>query len=138
MLRQIAARHGVTSRLRFEAPVAFDQIVPAANQADIGYFVHEEAGPQKRFALPNKFFEYVMAGLAVCVSDLPEMTALVNQYQLGRLVPQFNEAAIAAAINGFDREAIDRMKRHSMVAALELNWDAEQQVMLDLYRELVA
>jgi glycosyltransferase involved in cell wall biosynthesis len=137
-LLAIAKSHGVTHRLKFDAPVAFDQIVSAANSADIGYFVHEESGPQKRFVLPNKFFEYVMAGLALCVSDLPEMATIVNHNALGQLVPQFDEAAIAAAINGFDREVIDRMKRNSLAAAQNLNWEAEQQIMVDLYNEVMA
>ena len=78
----------MSERLTIEPPVPFDQIVPAANRADIGYFVHLDTSPQRRFVLPNKFFEYVMAGLALCVSDLPEMARLVRQYDMGVLVPE--------------------------------------------------
>jgi asparagine synthase (glutamine-hydrolysing) len=137
-LRRIAAEAGVSDRLVIEAPVPFDQIVSAANQADIGYFVHLDTSPQRRFALPNKFFEYVMAGLALVVSDMPEMTRLVREHDLGALVPECDEETIARAINGLDRVTIDRMKHNSLNAAKELNWGREKGKMLALYKEILS
>ena len=136
-LRQIATEVGVADRLDILPPVPFDQIVPAANEADVGYFVHLDTSPQRRFALPNKFFEYVMAGLALVVSDLPEMARLVRQYELGALVPECDEESIARVINSLDRGRINEMKRHSLAAAKELNWDAEKESMMSLYREIL-
>jgi glycosyltransferase involved in cell wall biosynthesis len=136
-LRQIAVEVGVADRLELQPPVPFDQIVPAANEADVGYFVHIDTSPQRRFALPNKFFEYVLAGLALVVSDLPEMARLVREHDLGVLVPECEEESIARVINSLDRESIDEMKRHSLAAAKELNWDAEKERMMSLYREIL-
>ena len=48
-----------------------------------------------------------MAGLAVCVSALPEMAALVRDHDLGVLVEGMEPEKIAAAINSLDRERID-------------------------------
>lgn len=135
-LWRIAKECGVADRLTIEPPVLFEQIVPAANLADIGYFVHQNTGPQREYSLPNKFFEYIMAGLALCVSDLPEMARLVRHYGVGVLVPEFEEKAIADAINSLDRKRIDAMKRNAIAAAAELNWDSEQHEMLSLYEEL--
>jgi asparagine synthase (glutamine-hydrolysing) len=136
-LREIATEVGVADRLEIHPPVAFDQIVPAANEADVGYFVHMDVSPQRRFALPNKFFEYVMAGLALVVSDLPEMARLVREHDLGVLVPECDEESIARAINSLDRASIDEMKRHSLSAAKVLNWDVEKETMMSLYREIL-
>ena len=136
-LRQVADEVGVADRLEIQPPVPFDQIVPAANEADVGYFVHLDTSPQRRFALPNKFFEYVMAGLALVVSDLPEMARLVRQYCLGTLVPECEEESIAHIINSLDRARIDEMKKNSLAAAKELNWDAEKERMMSLYREIL-
>ena len=136
-LRELAREHGVADRLTIEPAVPFDRIVPEANKADIGYFVHKDVSPQKRFVLPNKYFEYIMAGLALCVSDLPEMARLVHQYGFGKLVPEYDEAVIANVINSFDRPTIDAMKQRSIEAAKELNWEVEQVRMLGLYNELL-
>jgi len=136
-LNRLAREHGVADRVHVRDPVPFHEIVPSANTADIGYFVHKDLSPQKRFVLPNKFFEYVMAGLALCVSDLPEMARLVQQYDLGRLVPDYDEEAIAAVINSFDRASIDAYKKNAIAAAAELNWDAEKKRMLSLYESVL-
>jgi glycogen synthase len=137
-LLQIALEAGVSDRLVIELPVPFNQIIPAANQADVGYFVHLDTSPQRRFALPNKFFEYVTAGLALVVSDLPEMARLVHEHDLGALVPECNEESIARVINSLDRATIDRMKQNSLKAAGELNWEKEKENMLALYEEILA
>ncbi len=135
-LKQIAGDRGVGDRLTIEPPVPFDEIIPAANAADIGYFVHKDLSAQKRYTLPNKFFEYVMAGLALCVSDLPEMAKLVRQYDLGLLVSDYDEQAIADALNGLTRVDIDRYKQASLAASASLNWDIEQKVMVQAYDDL--
>ncbi len=137
-LMRIAAETGVSDRLVIEPPVPFDQIVPVANRADIGYFVHLDTSPQRRFALPNKFFEYVMAGLALVVSDMPEMARLVREHDLGAVVPECDEEAIARTINALDRVTIDRMKKSSLKAATELNWESEKGKMLALYEEILS
>ncbi|MFZ4125055.1 MAG: asparagine synthase-related protein, partial [Rickettsiales bacterium] len=137
-LKAIAKEVGVEDRLIIEPAVPFKDIIPAANRADIGYFVHEDLSAQRRFTLPNKFFEYVMAGLALCVSDLPEMARLVKQYEVGQLVSDCDPKAVAEVINRFDRAMIDTMKQRSIDAAKTLNWEAEKARMLKLYESTLS
>jgi glycosyltransferase involved in cell wall biosynthesis len=137
-LRNLIERGGVGDRVTVEDPVPAAEMIERANaDADIGFFVQPDHSPQKRFALPNKFFEYVTARLALCVSDLPEMARLVREHDLGVLVPEPSPEGIAAALNALDRKAIDRFKRRSDDAAAVLNWDVEKQVMLRLYDRIV-
>ena len=89
--------------------------------------------PTKRFTLPNKFFEYVQARLALCVADLPEMARLVKQHELGVLVPHIGPEAIAEQINSLTRERINAYKQASMKAARVLSWQNEAAVMLEAY-----
>jgi len=135
-LQDLIVKTGVQDRVNIEPSVAFNQIIPKANEADIGYFVHKDVSPQKRFALPNKFFEYVMAGLAICVSDLPEMAAITKKYELGVLVDGYDEQVIADAINSFDRDKINKFKEASINAAKELNWNIEKNKMIQTYTSL--
>jgi glycogen synthase len=137
-LRRLASELGVAERLQIEPPVPFSQIVPAANRADIGYFVQGDFSPQKRFTLPNKFFEYVMAGLCLCVADLPEMAALVRRHHLGTLVGSTDPTVIAAAINALTRPQIDAAKQAAILASRELTWEHEQERLLALTQVLLA
>jgi glycosyltransferase involved in cell wall biosynthesis len=132
-LREQAERVGASDRVTIEGPVPASEMIERANaDADIGFFVQPDLSPQKRFTLPNKFFEYVTAGLALCVADLPEMARFVHEHDLGLLVPEPTAQAIAAAINSLDGAAIDRYKRNSLEAAKVLDWNLEKEVMLRL------
>lgn len=137
-LRALAAEHGVEDRVQFLPPVAFDDMVPEANKSDVGFFVQPDLSPQKRFTLPNKLFEYIMAGLAICVADLPEMARIVRTHDAGILVPGLEPKQIAAAINGLDRDRIDAFKKNALEAARTLNWENESQAMIDNYNRIIA
>jgi glycosyltransferase involved in cell wall biosynthesis len=136
-LRRLVTRYGLADRVFFEPPVPFDQIIPAANKADIGYFSYENFSRQSEFVLPNKFFEYVTAGLALCVVDFTEMGRLTRRYGFGKLISQHTPPAIAEAINSFSREEIDRCKRASIAAAGELSWAREKVGLLAAYNGLI-
>lgn len=116
---------GLDARVTLAPPVPMIDLVREASSFDIGLFALPGHSKQNLHVLPNKFFEYTMAGLALCVSDLPEMSALLRRHDLGRLIPDVTPQAIAAAINGFDRAMIDRCKQGALGAAKTLNWEAE-------------
>lgn len=132
-LHTLAKQHGVTDRVRIDPPVPFNEMVPRANEADIGFFVQPDISRQKRFTLPNKFFEYVQARLALCVADLPEMARLVKEYDLGVLVPTITPESIAQQINSLTRDKVNMYKQASMKAAQTLSWQSEAAVMLRAY-----
>lgn len=126
-LRELAQSLGVSGRVRFEPPVPPDEIVQAATAADIGLFVPSGQEEQSRYVLPNKVFEYMMAGLAVCVSDMPDMARLVLDTNTGVTCDGGQPSAIAAAINGLSRTQIDRFKTASLEAAKRLCAEAEDR-----------
>ncbi|MBI4819957.1 MAG: N-acetyl sugar amidotransferase [Deltaproteobacteria bacterium] len=132
-LKALAAKHGVAERVSIPGAVPFSQLIPAANQSDIGFFVQADISEQKRFTLPNKLFEYIMAGLAICVADLPEMARVVREHEVGLLVPDATPTAIAATINRLDRAMIDAFKRKSLQAARVLCWENESREMTDAF-----
>ncbi|NIX75369.1 glycosyltransferase [Microvirga terricola] len=134
-LKARAAARGVEARVRFEASVAPQDVVSRASEADIGLCLLPDTSRHNRFALPNKLFEYLAAGLAVITSPLPDMAAILQHYECGRLVP-VDGAAIARAVNGLDRPAIDRMKRQALTAAEELSWGRERHTLISLYDKL--
>ncbi|MCB1562585.1 MAG: glycosyltransferase [Alphaproteobacteria bacterium] len=136
-LRYYARELGVEDRFTLESPVLYDRIIPEANKADIGYFVHKDTSPQKRFALPNKFFEYISAGLALCVSDLPEMAKITKDYDLGVLVNGYSAEEVAAQMNVLNRKDIDRYKLNALKAAQSLCWEQEAPVMVEAYNRVL-
>lgn len=123
-LQSMAARSD--GRVVIEPPVPMTEMVSCASAADIGVFALPNSNPQADYCLPNKLFEYAMAGLALCVSDVPEMRSVVEQYDLGFLIEAVTPEGIAGAINAFRPDTIDRFRANSLLAAPGLSWDKEQ------------
>jgi glycosyltransferase involved in cell wall biosynthesis len=137
-LARLARQHGVDGRVTFASPVPMVELVRSAAEHDVGLFALPNHSLQNVYALPNKFFEYMMAGLALCVSDLPEMVRIVKRQSLGVLITEVTPQAIAASINRLNPLAIDLYKRNALVAAQEYCWENEGQRLLDACESVVA
>jgi glycogen synthase len=131
-LHGTVAELGIGDRVRLEPAVPPDQMIPVAAEADIGLMLTVGGTPQLDHSLPNKLFEYVMAGLALVVTDLPDAAGLVRARDLGRVLPAPTPEALAGVINGLDREAVAEYRRRALEAARDLCWEAESAVFLDL------
>jgi len=134
--RRIAER-GLADRIILAPPVPMTTLVHEAAAYDIGFFALPGSSRHNEFALPNKFFEYIMAGLALCLTDLPEMARLVREYELGVTFHSVEPGAIAAAINALDPASIDHYKRNALAAARELCWERESERLVRAYEALL-
>lgn len=134
LLRRVSER-GVAGRVRIESAVPAAEVVARAAEADLGLCLLPDTSRHNRFALPNKLFEYLMAGLGVVVSPLPDMTDIIRAHACG-VCADVDPRSIAWALSGLDRPAIDRLKRHAVEAAATLTWAREGAKLVDLYATL--
>jgi glycosyltransferase involved in cell wall biosynthesis len=130
-LTTLAERLNVRERVSIQPPVAMTDLIRTAAAADIGLLALPASSRHNLHALPNKIFEYIMAGLALCISDLPDMAQVVREHALGRLIEAVTPEGIARAVNSFDAAEIRACRARSRTAALALNWDAECRTLVD-------
>ncbi len=137
-LREASRRAGVAERVLFRAPVPLDELPAHTRSADLGLVLYEGRGLNYRYALPNKLFEYIMAGVPVLASDLPEMRAVVEPRGVGRLIADPAPEAIARAAGEMlaDRAALEAMAGRCREAARELCWESEEKELVALYAAL--
>ncbi len=121
-----AAAAGVLDRVEFAPPLPFDGLVDGAADADVGLHLLPV------FAMPNKVFEYVMAGLMLVTCDLPELSAIVRRYNLGTVLPDLTPKALADVLNGLDRDRLAQHRANALSAARELCWEHEKTRFLEL------
>lgn len=110
-------------RIRFVAPVAMSEIAARTNDYDIGLFLLPPVNFNYLHALPNKFFEFIQARLAIAIGPSPQMQALVNAHGCGVVAPGFEPADLAGVLNALTREQVQAMKHASDQAAKR--WNAE-------------
>lgn len=140
-LRTLVKAKGLEDRVSFAAPVPMTDLVRAASEADIGVAPFLPVCLNTQFCLPNKLFEYLMAGLAVASVDLPEMRRIVLGHHVGVLFEPHDPRDIARALNsllGNDAD-LEKMKDNARRAAqLLYNWEKERHVLVKLYGDLVS
>lgn len=83
--RELARRHGVADRLHLSGKKPYGELHLWTCSADIGLCAIEPVSESYANALPNKLFEYAMAGIPSVVSNLPAMAPIVREWHLGEL-----------------------------------------------------
>ena len=122
-------------RVRILPPVEFENIHAMLCKYDVGLFYNEPTTFNLRHSLPNKFFEFIQARLAVAIGPSPEMSALVHRYECGIVSEKFSIGSMASALSILTSGDIDVLKRKSDLAARELNFDIESKVFLNAVRQ---
>ena len=102
-----------------------DELLPLVNTYDVGIHVLPPTVTNNALALPNKFFDYVQARLAVIVGPSPEMAEYVERFGVGAVTRDFSAAALAELVDSLDAAAVDRMKAASNMHARELSSEAQ-------------
>ena len=89
------------------------------------------------FCMPNKLFEYAMAGLPVLVFNMKEMAEFVTKHQMGVVIQDFSAAGINRALDDLLKTDLSEMKQNAYRAASENAWDAQEKKMIKAYRDLL-
>jgi len=132
-LKKRAAGH----QIFFRDPVPFGQIIPTLTSYDVGLSVIYPGTFNYRHCLPNKFFEFVQARLAVVAGPSPEMAPIINQYRLGVVAQDFTSKSLAAAVVSLTIPDINEHKLNSDSAARELSAECNLRLLQDIARRLL-
>jgi glycosyltransferase involved in cell wall biosynthesis len=116
-----------------------DKMLSYTAAAHLGATLDKPLSTNYLLSLPNKIFDYVMAGIPVLSSDLIELKAIIEKYDIGVVTPSHNPEDIATAIQNVLRneEMYSRLKANTAKALTELNWENEKKVLVDIYTQLV-
>ncbi len=133
-LRELA---GDDPRIRFHEPVTPAELPTTLNAYDVGVYCLPPVSVNTRYALPNKFFDFVQARLAVAVGPSEGMAPLTREFGLGPVSADFTEASFTAALEALDAEAVREFKAAAHAHARELSSERDVQVERDLVAQLL-
>ena len=126
-------------RVAFEPPVPPAEVSRrAAEAADLGLTLAPLDTLQRRFSMPNKLFEYLVAGLGVLTSPADDMRALVEAYGVGVVAQAATAEAAAAAIDTLTVERVAAFRVAARRAAGELCWERERERLAALFAPALA
>ncbi len=125
-------------RITIREPVPQSELIATLHAYDIGIHVLPPTSENNALALPNKFFDFVQARLAVVVGPSLEMARLVRERGFGVVAESFAVDDVAAALDALGVEEVDAMKRASHAAARDLSAEAQVEVWADAIAAIVS
>lgn len=139
-LKQLILDHQLENKIELKGMLPPDKLWTISRQAYIGMAVAENEGMNQYLALPNKFFDYIHAGLPQITMNFPEYRKINEQYEVAVLIDDLDPKRIATAINNLLEDVVlhKRLKENCLKARLELNWQNEEKKLLSFYQSVFA
>jgi len=89
---------GVQDRIVFERPVAYEKLISKLMDFDVSLVPGSDRTQHDLFALPNKLFESLQAGLPLVVGPNPSVRRIVEKFGIGSVASDWSVDALRVAI----------------------------------------
>lgn len=138
-LELLVENENLQNQVEFVGRLPLEKLSKLTPQADLGLSIEEDLGLNYRFALPNKLFDYIHAQIPVLISNLPEMAAIVNQYQIGDITNSLNPSHLAEKIKDslYNKDKRKIWIKNLPIASKELTWEKEEKVIQKIFERFL-
>jgi len=127
----------LSERVDIRAAVQATQLPSIASDADFGLVLLDGKTVHDRGALPNKFFEYLHAGLFIVASGSEEMKNLLQSYDCGAFIHDRSAETLAHLLLYVSQEKLRAGQENARNAALALSSMQEGRQLETSYRAIL-
>lgn len=135
-VRRQARELGVEHRVHLVGAVAPDEVSRALADGDVAVVHVRPICLSYRYALPNKLFESIRAGLPIAAADLPDIRTVVEELGVGEVFQGSSPEDLAAALRAI-LDAPEVYRERAVTAAPLLTWEREIRGMMTMYRRVL-
>lgn len=128
---------GVRDRVHLHPLLPYDEAASFIAEANIGVIPMDHYG-NAEVALPNKFFDYILAGLPVVTADTKSLARVMAEWPVGRVFPAGDVTALTQALS----EVVNDPKRFQIAISsrpdllLQFSWEMQTKKLRDIYLRL--
>lgn len=130
VLQRMVREHGLQDRVRLLGKMPYARMMDHTRNADLGLTLDKDSNLNYRFSLPNKLFDYLHAGIPVLATDLPEVAAIVQEYDCGLVIPKAAPEAIAQSVRQLQADPLKLSALHRNATFAARNLDGGQEAAL--------
>ncbi len=123
-------------KVKFLGRITPDELHRLTPLADIGISLEEDLGLNYRYSLPNKLFDYIQARVPVLVSNLPETSLVVKEFNVGEIMLIRSPKIVANQIANMLKKGKNYWKSSLEKAAEELVWENESVKLQNIFKNL--
>jgi glycosyltransferase involved in cell wall biosynthesis len=117
----------------FHSAVSPNIVLNYTSAADYGISFIEDICLSYRYCLPNKMFEYLMAGLPVLVSNLYEMKRLVEIEGVGIVATANTIAGLRQAVEDSLKQDYAAIYKNVLSTRKKYCWETQEKVLKKIY-----
>ena len=137
-MKRLAREEGLQEKVIFIPRQPLEKLYAYTALADVGLSLDKDDSLNQLYSLPNKIFDYIYNGVPVLVSDLPEVSRIVKEYDVGLVLDEYSEEAMASAINWMLEKDYKKMKAGQLQqAAAALTWENEKETLEKIFKKYV-
>lgn len=138
-LKKIVREKHLDDQVRFIPTLPYEELMGYTAAGDAGLILGRSHYLNFRYSLPNKLFDFIQAGIPVLASDLPEVREIVIKYDIGLIAESLEPQQLAEQLKKIlqDSEAQTRWRANARKAAKVLNWEKEEQVLIEFYGRII-
>ena len=125
------------SNIFFKPAVSQNDLMDYTSSADVGFVLIDKGALSYEFSLPNKLFEYAMAGLAIIASDNIEIKNFVEHYNCGFCLSEISPDTINKLLNEFEKKTVHIFSQNALKMFEENNWSHQEEILKEFYSEII-
>ena len=121
----------LADRVFFTGNIPYTELISLSKQANIGFSLIQPLSESYKQALPNKVFEYGLAGIPTIGSDFTEMKNYINKFKLGIAVSPNNKKDHIDAVKKLLKW--DDSNRLMRTVKDNLTWESQESKFMKLF-----
>lgn len=126
----------VHPNIHFLTAVPPSEVLAQVACADVGIVGVENSCLSYHLSLPNKLFEYLLAGIPFLAPDYPEMRRVLNTHHCGWVVGE-TEEEWREAVEGLDKGKTLGNRKLVLAARKAFSWKNEEERLVEAYRKAI-
>ncbi|AYA41580.1 glycosyltransferase [Xenorhabdus nematophila] len=112
-------------------------VLEYTSSADFGISFIENICLSYYYCMPNKLFEYAMAGLPVIASNMKEMSENILKYKFGTVIDDCSTKNINKAIESLNSQDLTQLSLNAYNFAQLNSWEKQEYFMLQEYQRIL-
>jgi len=138
-LSNLAKQELVSDKILFHPYVPLEILWQYVGAADVGIVNIENVCLSYFYSLPNKFNEIIQSETPVIGSNFPEISRIINDYNIGLTCDPYNVDDLTAKIKEMisNKKKYANFKMNLKKAKRELCWENEKHVLMKSYYDFL-
>jgi len=128
-LKNLSKGLDLESRIFFLDQVPHDELINYTVSAEIGLCLIKNSGKSFYWSTPNKMFEYIQAEIPQLASNFPEISKVVKENNVGRVIDPSDKDMISESLNTMldDQGLLRGMKENCKKVSIQYTWNGVEE-----------